>query len=99
MAAILMLLPGIVYYFALIANASEVAFGPKGAIIPWILIFAGLIFGMIKSKKLRIVIPITVVILLVLKIVCPPLWLLIKYTFMMVGGVILILIYYFLIKD
>ena len=95
MAAILMLIPGIAIALAGILYAA----GPYADIVFWVLVGIGLIFGMIKSKKMRIAVPITIVAILVIAWFAPNL---LDVLVDLIGKGLylgLVLIYWFLIRD
>ena len=56
------LLPG----FAIVLAGILIVAGPYANVIFWILVGIGLIYGMIKSKKMRIAVPVTIVVILAL---------------------------------
>lgn len=98
MAAILMLLPGIaIAWIGISFVLTDLGINPDTVF--WILVGIGLIFGMIKSKKMRIAVPITIVAILVIAWFAPNL---LDVLVDLIGkGLYLgfVLIYWFLIRD
>lgn len=95
MAAILMLIPG---FAVALAGIIYIA-GPYATPVFWILVGIGLVFGMIKSKKMRITVPITIVAVLAIAWFVPSL--LDVLVVLIEKGLYLglVLIYWFLIRD
>ena len=95
MAAILMLIPG---FAVALAGLIYIA-GPYATPVFWILVGIGLIIGMIKSKKMRVGVPITIVAILTIAWFAPNL--LDVLVDLISKGLYLglVLIYWFLIRD